>query len=190
MKPAVFLDRDGTVIQEVGYLNRLDRVSFFPWSVDAVRVLGDAGLLVVVVTNQAGVARGYFDEALVRDTHALIDERMRNGRARIDGYYYCPHHPDGKVERYRAACDCRKPKPGMILRAARDLGIDVGRSFVVGDRWLDVEMGRAAGATTVLVKTGYDLEDDDRPDGLEADRVAHNLMDAAGWILRTLRGRI
>lgn len=189
MKPAVFLDRDGTVIEEVGYLNRLDRVSFFPWSVDAVRVLGDAGLLVVVVTNQAGVARGYFDEQLVRATHALIDERMRNGRARIDGYYYCPHHPDGKVESYRTACDCRKPKPGMILRAARELDIDVGRSFVVGDRWLDVEMGRAAGATTVLVKTGYGLEDDDRPDGLEADRVADNLMDAAGWILRTLRGQ-
>ena len=189
MKPAVFLDRDGTVIEEVGYLNRLERVSFFPWSVDAVRVLGDAGLLVVVVTNQAGVARGYFDEQLVRATHALIDERMRNGRARIDGYYYCPHHPDGKVEPYRTVCDCRKPKPGMILRAARELDIDVGRSFVVGDRWLDVEMGRAVGATTVLVKTGYGLEDDDRPDGLEADRVANSLMDAAGWILRTLRGQ-
>ncbi len=189
MKPAVFLDRDGTVIEEVGYLNRLDRVSFFPWSVDAVRVLGDAGLRVVVVTNQAGVARGYFDEQFVRATHALIDERMRNGRARIDGYYYCPHHPDGRVASYRAECDCRKPKPGMILRAARELDIDVARSFVVGDRWLDVEMGRAAGATTVLVKTGYGLEDDDRPDGLEADRVADNLMDAAGWILRTLRGQ-
>ena len=189
MKPAVFLDRDGTVIEEGGYLNRLDRVSFFPWSVDAVRVLGDAGLRVVVVTNQAGVARGYFDEQFVRATHALIDERMRNGRARIDGYYYCPHHPDGRVASYRAECDCRKPKPGMILRAARELDIDVARSFVVGDRWLDVEMGRAAGATTVLVKTGYGLEDDDRPDGLEADRVADNLMDAAGWILRTLRGQ-
>jgi D-glycero-D-manno-heptose 1,7-bisphosphate phosphatase len=185
----VFLDRDGTVIEEVGYLNRLDRISFFPWSVDAVRVLNDAGLLVVVVTNQAGVARGYFDEKLVQAAHALIDERMRDGRARIDGYYYCPHHPDGSVETFRTVCDCRKPKPGMILRAARDLDIDVARSFVVGDRWLDVEMGRAAGATTVLVKTGYGLEDDDHADGLAADMVADNLMDAAGWILRRLRGQ-
>lgn len=189
MKRAVFLDRDGTLIEEVGYLNRLDRVAFFPWSVDAVRVLNDAGLLVVVVTNQAGVARGYFDEQFVRDTHALIDGRMRRGRARIDGYYYCPHHPDGKVEAFRAVCDCRKPKPGMLLRAAREHGIDLAGSFVVGDRWLDVEMGRAAGATTVLVKTGYGLEDDDRPDGLEADVVADNLMQAAGWILRRIEGQ-
>lgn len=189
MRRAVFLDRDGTVIEEVGYLNRLDRVSFFPWSVDAVRVLGDAGLLVIVVTNQAGVARGYFDEQLVRDTHALIDRRMRDGRARIDGYYYCPHHPDGKVEAFRAACDCRKPRPGLILRAAREHGIDVARSFVVGDRWLDIQAGREAGAATVLVRTGYGLEDDDRPDGLEADAVADNLMEAAGWILRRLEGR-
>lgn len=189
MKPAVFLDRDGTVIEEVGYLNRLDRVSFFPWSVDAVRVLGDAGLLVVVVTNQAGVARGYFDEKLVRATHALIDTRMHSGGARIDGYYYCPHHPDGTVEAFSVTCDCRKPKPGMILRAARDLDIDVARSFVVGDRWLDVEMGHAVGATTVLVRTGYGVEEEGYPAGIAADMVADNLMDAASWILRRLRGQ-
>jgi D-glycero-D-manno-heptose 1,7-bisphosphate phosphatase len=185
----VFLDRDGTVIQEVGYLNRLDRVSFFPWSVDAVRVLGDAGLLVVVVTNQAGVARGYFDEKLVQATHALIDERMRSGGARIDGYYYCPHHPDGTVEEFSLACDCRKPKPGLIVRAARDLDIDVARSFVVGDRWLDVEMGHAVGATTVLVRTGYGVGEEGHPAGIGADMVADNLMDAASWILRRLRGQ-
>ena len=126
MKPAVFLDRDGTVIEEVGYLNRLDRIAFFPWSVDAIRVLNHAGFLVVIVTNQAGVARGYFDEALVRDAHALIDRRVREGGARIDAYYYCPHHPDAAVEAYREACDCRKPRPGMIHRAAREHGIDVG----------------------------------------------------------------
>jgi D-glycero-D-manno-heptose 1,7-bisphosphate phosphatase len=188
VKPAVFLDRDGTLIEEVGYLNRLDRVRFFPWTVDAVRVLGEAGLPVFVVTNQAGVARGYFDEQLVRDTHALIDGRMREGRARVDGYYYCPHHPDGRVEAYRVTCDCRKPKPGMILRAAREHELDLARSFVVGDRWIDVETGRASGATTVLVTTGYGLEEDDRPCGLEADKVAVNLMEAAGWILRALKG--
>ncbi len=189
MRPAVFLDRDGTVIEEVGYLNRLDRLSFFPWSIDAIRVLGDAGLPVVVVTNQAGVAQGYFDERFVRGTHALIDERIRAGRARVDGYYYCPHHPNAKLDRYRVDCDCRKPKPGMMLQAARDLDIDVGRSFVVGDRWLDVAMGRAVGAATVLVRTGYGLGDADRPEGVEADLVAGNLMDAAAWILRRIRGQ-
>jgi D-glycero-D-manno-heptose 1,7-bisphosphate phosphatase len=188
VKRAVFLDRDGTVIEEVGYLNRLDRVTFFPWSVDAIRVLNDAGLLVVVVTNQAGVARGYFDEALVRETHALIDRRLAAGRARVDAYYYCPHHPDGVVESLRQACECRKPRPGMIRQAARDLDIDIPGSFVVGDRWLDVEMGRAAGTTAVLVRTGYGQNEERRPgDQVAADYVADNLMDAASWILRRLR---
>ena len=190
MKRAVFLDRDGTVIEEVGYLNRLDRVAFFPWSVDAIRVLNDAGLLVVVVTNQAGVARGYFDEALVCETHALIDRRLAAGRARVDAYYYCPHHPDGVVESLRLACECRKPRPGMMRQAARDLDIDIPGSFVVGDRWLDVEMGRAAGATAVLVRTGYGRNEERRPEGqAAADYVADNLMDAASWILRRLRAQ-
>ena len=190
MKRAVFLDRDGTVIEEVGYLNRLDRVAFFPWSVDAIRVLNDAGLLVVVVTNQAGVARGYFDEALVCETHALIDRRLAAGRARVDAYYYCPHHPDGVVESLRQACECRKPRPGMMRQAARDLDIDIPGSFVVGDRWLDVEMGRAAGATAVLVRTGYGRNEERRPEGqAAADYVADNLMDAASWILRRLRAQ-
>ncbi len=190
MKRAVFLDRDGTVIEEVGYLNRLDRVAFFPWSVDAIRVLNEAGLLVVVVTNQAGVARGYFDEALVRDTHALIDRRLAAGRARVDAYYYCPHHPDGVVESLRRTCECRKPKPGMIHQAACDLDIDVAGSFVVGDRWLDVEMGRAAGTAAVLVRTGYGQNEERRPgDQVAADFVADNLMDAASWILLRLRAQ-
>jgi D-glycero-D-manno-heptose 1,7-bisphosphate phosphatase len=183
VKAAVFLDRDGTVIEEVGYLNRLDRISFFPWSVDAIRALNQAGLLVVIVTNQAGVARGYFDEELVRQTHAVMDQRVREGGARIDAYYYCPHHPDATVEVYRATCDCRKPKPGMIHRAAAELGIDVARSFVVGDRWLDVRMGQAAGAAAILVRTGYGLEEEAQPDGISADLVADNLMDAAAWII-------
>jgi D-glycero-D-manno-heptose 1,7-bisphosphate phosphatase len=184
VKPAVFLDRDGTVIEEVGYLNRLDRIAFFPWSVDAIRVLNHAGFLVVIVTNQAGVARGYFDETLVREAHALIDRRVQDGGARIDAYYYCPHHPDGAVEAYRETCDCRKPKPGMIHRAAREHDIDIARSFVVGDRWLDVRMGQAAGAKTVLVRTGYGLEEEAQPDGTVADAVADTLMDASAWIIQ------
>ena len=189
MKPAVFLDRDGTVIEEVGYLNRLDRVALFPWSVDAVRVLNEAGFLVIVVTNQAGVARGYFDEALVNDAHALIESRLNAGRARIDAYYYCPHHPDGAVEAYRVACDCRKPQAGMLLRAAREHDIDLARSFVVGDRWLDIRMGQAAGAKTVLVRTGYGLEEEAQPDGVVADLVADDLMEASAWIIRQHRSQ-
>ncbi|HEY3384190.1 MAG TPA: HAD family hydrolase [Vicinamibacterales bacterium] len=184
MRPAVFLDRDGTVIEEVGYLNRLDRVAFFPWTVDAIRVLNESGFLVVVVTNQAGVARGYFEDAFVKETHAFIDGRLRGGRARIDAYYYCPHHPDGLVPEFTRPCECRKPKPGLIHRAARDLDIDLAHSFVVGDRWLDVELGRAAGTRTVLVRTGYGSDEEARPqDSAPADHVADNLMAAAAWIL-------
>jgi D-glycero-D-manno-heptose 1,7-bisphosphate phosphatase len=188
MKPAVFLDRDGTIIEEVGYLNRLDRLKLFPWSIDAIRVLGDAGLAVVVVTNQAGVAHGYYDEAFVRQTHLYIDEHVRSGRARVDGYYYCPHHPRASVDAYRQSCECRKPGTGMIRQAAAQLGLDVARSYVVGDRWGDVEMGRAAGAKAVLLNTGYASGKDLRPGGgAAADHVADNLAGAAGWIIGDLR---
>ena len=183
--PAVFLDRDGTLIEDVGYLNHLDRVQFFPWSVDAVRVLNHAGLHVVVLTNQAGVAQGYHDEAFVAKTHDMIAAFVRNGGGRIDAFYYCPHLPDARVERYRVKCECRKPAPGMILAAARDLGLDLARSFVVGDRWRDVALGRATGAKSILVRTGHGLSEEISPqDGLAADCVADNLMAAAAWILR------
>lgn len=186
MNAAVFLDRDGTIIEERGYLNRLDRVTFFPWSIDAIRTLNAAGFVVIVVTNQAGVARGYYDEAFVHATHALIDRRVREGKARIDAYYYCPHHPHGSIAAFSGPCECRKPAPGMIRRAEREFGIDPAHSFVVGDRWLDVEFGRAAGARTVLVRTGYGLNEELRPaDAVRPDLVADNLAEAAAWILRS-----
>jgi D-glycero-D-manno-heptose 1,7-bisphosphate phosphatase len=188
MKPAVFLDRDGTIIREVGYLNRLDRLEFFPWTIDAIRDLHEAGLAVVVVTNQAGVAQGYYDEAFVRSTHALIDERIRAGRARVDGYYYCPHHPRAAVEAYRQVCECRKPAAGMVQAAARDLGLDVARSYVVGDRWGDVELARTAGAHAVLLSSGYATGRELRAEGAATARhVADNLATAAAWIISDLR---
>jgi D-glycero-D-manno-heptose 1,7-bisphosphate phosphatase len=188
MRRAVFLDRDGTLIEEVGYLNRLDRLRFFPWTIDAIRVLNEAGLLVVVVTNQAGVAQGYYDEAFVRETHAFMDQRLRAGRARVDAYYYCPHHPKALVEAYRQACECRKPFPGMIRQAARELDIDVARSYVVGDRWGDVDLAAAAGARSILLETGYAEADDARPkDSAVPECVADNLAAAAAWILQDAR---
>ncbi len=185
---AVFLDRDGTLMEDVGYLNRLEQVRLFPWTIDAVRLLNRAGFRAIVVTNQSGVAQGYFSEAFVAQTHGELAARFAAGGARIDRFYYCPHHPRGEVEAYRAECACRKPKPGMIRFAEQELGINPARSFVVGDRWIDVAMGREAGARTVLVRTGYgSAEEMHQPAGLTVDFVADTLMDATTWMLQQER---
>jgi D-glycero-D-manno-heptose 1,7-bisphosphate phosphatase len=182
---AVFLDRDGTLIEEAGYLDRLDRLVFFPYTVDAVRALNRAGFAVVVVTNQAGIARGIVSEAFVADAHRHIAERLAAGGARIDGFYYCPHHPDAASGHRRDACDCRKPQPGLLRRAAADLDLDLARSFSVGDRWHDVAAGHAVGARGILVRTGLGAEEEAAPHGGAApDAVVDTLADAAAWILQ------
>jgi D-glycero-D-manno-heptose 1,7-bisphosphate phosphatase len=181
----VFVDRDGTLIEEVGYLDRVDRVVLYPWTTDALRALNRAGLTVVLVSNQSGIARGFFDEAVVNDVHRHIAELLAAGGACIDAYYYCPHHPDGSVPGFAIACECRKPKRGLVDRAVRDLGIDPARSFVVGDRWLDVGLARTVGGRGVLVRTGYGSTEEHRaPAGLIADAIVDNLAGAASWILR------
>jgi D-glycero-D-manno-heptose 1,7-bisphosphate phosphatase len=184
MRPAVFLDRDGTMIVDVGYLDALERVEFYPWTVDTIRALNRAGLAVVVVTNQSGIARGRFTEAFVENTHRHIQAHLEAGGARVDAYYYCPHHPAGVAEEYSRRCECRKPGRGMVDRAVTDLGIDVARSFVVGDTWRDVQLGRAIGARALLVRTGCGAAEEMRPpDGVTADAVVDNLAAAASWIL-------
>jgi D-glycero-D-manno-heptose 1,7-bisphosphate phosphatase len=182
--PAVFLDRDGTLIEEVGYLDRPERVRLFPWSIAAVRALNLAGIGVVMVTNQSGVARGFFDESTVEEVHQLIASLLAEGGATIDRYYYCPHHPDGRVKAFARVCDCRKPARGLVDRAIAELGIDPARSFTIGDRWLDVALARAVGARGVLVRTGYGKTEEVRPQaGLHADAIVDNLIEATGWIL-------
>ena len=186
MRPAVFLDRDGTLVEERGYVDRLDLLELFPWTVDAVRLLNRAGFVTVVVTNQSAIGRGVIDEAFLNHVHATLDARLAAGRARMDAYYFCPHHPDAELEPYRQACRCRKPQPGMIERACLDLRLDPARSVMVGDRWLDVACGRAAGTRTVLVRTGHGgHEEERRPAGASADAILNNLMEAVGWILRS-----
>lgn len=183
-RPAVFLDRDGTLLEDVGYLKSLDEVSLFPWTVDTIRSLNRAGLPVVVITNQAGIARGMFDEAFVNGTHRYLSTLLEKGGAHIDAYYYCPHHPDGKVAPYARACECRKPGRALVDRAARDLGLDPARSFVVGDTWLDIGLGRAVGARSLLVRTGGGAWWAARPHAtLTADAIVDNLAAAASWIL-------
>jgi D-glycero-D-manno-heptose 1,7-bisphosphate phosphatase len=194
MRPAVFLDRDGTLIEDVDYLNRLDQLALFPWTVDALRLLGRAGFATVVVTNQSAVARGIVTEDFVRETHRALDACVIAGGARIDGYYFCPHHPDAVVEAYRATCRCRKPEPGMLEDAAADLGLDPSRSWMVGDRWLDVQTGHAAGARSILVRSGHaarvgEIEAGVHTRGYMADAILNNLMEAVGWILRARASR-
>lgn len=182
---AVFLDRDGTLIEDVGYLSDVSQIQLFPWTIDALRRLNRAGLPVVVVTNQSGAARGFLTEQAIEDVHRRLSSLVEAGGARIDAYYYCPHHPDGTVGAYARVCDCRKPGPGLVDRAAHDLDLDPARSFVVGDKRLDVELARAVGARGILVRTGYGGEASRTP-GLDADAVVDNVNDAAGWILDNL----
>ena len=182
---AVFLDRDGTLIEEVGYLDRPERVDLYPYSIEAIRALNRAGLKVVMVTNQSGVARGFFSEAVVHAVHGHIADLLAAGGAWLDAYYYCPHHSDGRLAEYTRTCGCRKPGRGMVDRAVEEFGIDPARSFTVGDRWLDVALARAVGAKGVLVRTGYGSTEELKPQsGLTADAVVNNLAEAASWILR------
>ena len=182
---AVFLDRDGTLVEEAGYLDRLERLVFFPYSIDAVRLLNRAQFAVVIVTNQAGVARGIFKEAFVAEAHQHITGRLSAGGARVDGFYYCPHHPEAAIERYRKSCDCRKPQPGLLRQAAHELDLALDRSFVVGDRWHDLEAGQRVGARGVLVRTGYGkTEEAAVRDGITPAAIVDNLMEAVSWILR------
>jgi D-glycero-D-manno-heptose 1,7-bisphosphate phosphatase len=156
-RPAIFLDRDGTLAHEVGYINHPSRFRLYPWAVDAVRLINQAGLLAVVVTNQAGVARGYFPESVIHEVHESLRAAMEAGGARLDAIYYCPHHPDVGEPPYRHDCDCRKPRPGLLRRAEAELGADLGRSFVVGDRHGDLTVAWSVGARGALVKSGYGL---------------------------------
>jgi D-glycero-D-manno-heptose 1,7-bisphosphate phosphatase len=182
---AVFLDRDGTIIEEIGYLDRIERLDLYPWSIDAIRALNRAGFPVVLVTNQSGIARGFFTEAIVEEVHRHLASLLAEGGAHIDAYYYCPHHPDGKIEAYARRCECRKPGRGLVDRAVEEFGIDPRRSFVVGDRWLDVQLARAVGGRGILVRTGYGAVEEQRPTAsVTADAIVDNLIGAVGWILR------
>ena len=185
-QPAVFLDRDGTLIEERGYLDRMDLLTVFPWTADALRLLKRAGYALVVITNQSALARGIIDETFLDGVHRELSARLAQGGAVIDRYYYCPHLADAPLERYRLKCGCRKPLPGLIEQACRELHLDPAASFMVGDRWIDVECGVAAGTRAIRVLTGHGAAEPSTrgPAGAKADAILNNLMEAAGWILR------
>jgi len=180
LRPAVFLDRDGTIAEEVGYLNHVSRFRILPRVAESIRRLNDAGMPVIVVTNQSGVGRGYFPESLVQTVHELMIQQLADEGAHLDAVYYCPHTS-------AEGCDCRKPNPGMLKRAAREHAIDLRRSIVVGDRHGDIALAHRAGARSILVRTGYGEGEylwnaEHWP--VQPDFVAADLADAVHWILR------
>jgi D-glycero-D-manno-heptose 1,7-bisphosphate phosphatase len=188
---AVFLDRDGTVNEEVGYLSDLSQLRLLPGAAKAIRRLNEARWPVVLVTNQSGIARGYFPESFVNETHRLLEDLLGREGARLDGIYYCPHHPTAGNSLYTAVCNCRKPATGLLDTAARELKIDLHRSYMVGDKWSDVELGQRAGARSILVTTGFVADDpgNKRPDRVQdPDFVAPDLAAAVDWILSRERG--
>jgi D-glycero-D-manno-heptose 1,7-bisphosphate phosphatase len=184
-RPAVFLDRDGTMIEEVGYLDRAEDLRWFPWTIDAIRLLNRAGYLVCVVTNQGGIALGHFDETFVTGLHTSLDATLRASGAVVDGWFLCPHHPNAVVPGLQGPCECRKPGRGMIDAACARWDIDLARSWVIGDRDIDVQLGASVGARGVLVRTGYgEREWRQKPGAFpEGTPVVMNLMAAAVLIL-------
>lgn len=175
---AVFLDRDGVITEDPPhYAHRLDQLHIIPGSEQAIQRLNAHNFRVIVISNQSGVARGYYQEEDVKIFNDGMELLLAKAGAHIDALYYCPHHPDAIIERYKINCNCRKPKPGMILDAGRKYSLDLGNSFVVGDKWSDIEAGRAAGCKTVLVLTGHGKEEVDKKQG-SADYIVLDLYDA------------
>jgi D-glycero-D-manno-heptose 1,7-bisphosphate phosphatase len=189
-KRAVFLDRDGVITREPPYYaHKVSQLVFIPKSAEAIRLLNENGYLVIIVSNQAGIARGYYREEDAALFHRVMTERLAEAGARIDAIYYCPHHPEATVERYRSDCDCRKPRPGMLLKAEKEFGLDLQQSFMIGDKLSDIEAGKRAQCRTILVRTGYGAEEL-KLNRIECDNIADDLYGAARYILGLSRGDI
>lgn len=169
---AVFLDRDGTINREVDILRRVGQLRILPGAAKAIKEINKLGFLAIIITNQAVIARGWRTEKELDQIHAVLVRRLAKSGAKIDAIYYCPHHPEANLKKYRVRCRCRKPKPGMIMKAARKFGVDPRRSFMVGDHTGDILAGKRAGAKTILVQTGYagkDGRSDVKPDFMAKD---------------------
>ena len=186
-RPALFMDRDGTISEEVGYVNHPSRFRLFPYTADAIKLLNDNGWLAIVVTNQAGVARGYFAEEVIVQIHEQVRKDLENASAKLDAIYYCAHHPSVGKPPYRLDCDCRKPKTGLINRAAADFDIDLERSWMVGDRYGDIELARNARLHSAFVLSGYgrgEWEFQRNSWKLEPEVVAQDLLEAVKTIIK------
>jgi len=182
MEKAAFLDRDGTIIEDTGYVGEISKVRFLPGASAGIKLLNDNGFKVIIITNQAGVARGFFTEERVKEINAYIRESLVQEGAMIDEFYYCPHHVEGIIEEYRKDCYYRKPNPGMIEKAVSDFDIDLDESFVIGDKYSDIEAGCRAGCRNILL-TGEASQDGKMENRVVSDHTAHDLFEAVKWII-------
>ncbi len=178
---AVFIDRDGTINVDVDFLSSPQQLQLIPRSADAIKELNDRKVPVFVITNQSGIARGLFSEKDLSEIHRALDEMLRQSGASVTGYYYCPHHPNDGLPPYVTDCDCRKPKPGLLHRAQKEHGLDLTRSFVIGDKKIDMEAGRSVGARTIHVGTGYGAAEKESA-ALFRDAFVPDLYDAVQLI--------
>lgn len=190
-KPALFIDRDGTINEQMGYINHMSRFVILPGVSEAVRLLNENHFLAIVVSNQSGVARGYHPIALVHDLHAYLQGVLKKEGAAIDGIFFCPHDSRGTVPEYTRTCHCRKPGTGLIDQACESFDIDLRSSYVVGDRHTDMEMAHRAGVRGILVKTGYGLGEIDYVlphQSVQPAHIAEDLLEAVQWILGNRTG--
>ncbi len=186
-KRAVFIDRDGTVNEEMGYINHLSRFIILPGTAEAIRLLNEHGILAIIISNQSGVARGYFPISLVERVHGRLIEELEKKNAHIDGFFFCPHYPKGSVPEYSIECNCRKPKTGLIDKACHALSIDRSKSYVIGDRSTDIELATRCGMRGILVTTGYGLGEIDHvfphiP--FQPTYIAKDLLHGVRWIVK------
>jgi D-glycero-D-manno-heptose 1,7-bisphosphate phosphatase len=185
MNKAIFIDKDGTLIDDIPYNVNPSRIKFTEGAPEGLKKLSLEGYLLIIVSNQSGIARGYFTEAEIEVVEKKIKQMMASSSIQLDGFYYCPHHPDGTVEAYAYLCNCRKPKPGLILQASKDFNIDLSRSWMIGDILHDIEAGNRAGCKTVLLDNGNETEWCFDNIYRQPTAFALNILDAASIILET-----
>ncbi|MGY8771141.1 MAG: D-glycero-beta-D-manno-heptose 1,7-bisphosphate 7-phosphatase [Pirellulales bacterium] len=182
---ALLLDRDGTVNVDTGYIDSPEKLQLIPGAAAAIAQANKAGIPVIIVTNQSGIARGMFTEQTLKEIHHRMDELLQEFNAHVDAYYFCPHHVKGTVPEYQQACKCRKPEPGMLLTAAADLNLDLSKSVMIGDKPSDLEAGINAGCTSVLVRTGNGVKTEQMPgNSLERKISVENSLASAikAWL--------
>lgn len=185
-KPAVFIDRDGTINEQLGYINHRSRFVILPGVCEAVSLLNKNNFWAIIVSNQGGVARGYYPLELVDEIHTFLKSSLKKDGAVIDGIFFCPHHPAGILPEYSSDCDCRKPKPGLIKQALEAFDIDMSNSYVVGDRYVEIELASHLKLKGILVKTGYGLGEIEYILPQKTTKPAHvaeDLLGAVKWIL-------